>query len=268
MHRYHPFSAKASWLGFAVLLLLVATGCDSVDSEPASSRIVVMLDHRVGGEPLTLDEIRYTNAAGNRYGVTLVEYILTNIALHKADGTQVSLRAAHYVNAAAGATHRIVVEEVPAGTYTGVSFTVGVMGPDNTFGSLPNTTDFANMAWAAQMGGGTTRYHYMRFEGRYEQAEGVLATFLVHTGPTGGNDNAVSLTLAADFTLDGHDGEIRVQVDLDAWLDEPNVYDFRTHDGMIMGNQATQAMLQANGASVFSIRAMPAPEPVVLRRMP
>jgi len=259
MHRYHLFRALARSFGLVVFFLLVVAGCDSVDDEAASGRVVLVLDHTVGDEALALDEIRYTNAAGNRYGVTLLEYILTDIALHKADGTQVPLRAAHYVNAADGATHRFAVEAIPAGTYTGVSFTVGVTGPDNTFGALPNTTDFANMVWPAQMGGGTERYHYMRFEGRYEQAEGAPASFLVHTGPTGGNDNSISPALAADFAVGGADREIRVQMDLGAWLAQPNVYDFRAHEGMIMGNQAAQAMLQANGASVFSVRVMPSP---------
>ena len=61
--------------------LLVACGDDADRGE-----VITRFNHTVGGANLAHDEIIYTNAAGNEYGVTRLEYIVSDIALETAAG--------------------------------------------------------------------------------------------------------------------------------------------------------------------------------------
>ncbi len=133
---------------------------------------------------------------------------------------------------------------VPGGQYAALRFTFGVPA-DRT---LPNTSDFNNMAWPAGMGGG---HHYMRLEGLYSDGDETLA-FLSHTGPSGGEDYTFSVELPLSLSVDGDAVDIHVVMDLNQWYEDPHPYDF-VGRGMIMGNQDAQSVHQANGASVFRI---------------
>lgn len=250
----HTSRVRSALLLLGVLVAL-ATGCDISDPEPEPGRVVLVLEHTADGTLLALNEINYVNAAGNRYGVSLLEYIVTDVALVAADGTRVPIAAQHYHNAATGETKELVVTNVPGGTYSSLSFTFGISKARNTTGALPNELNYLNMAWPEMMGGG---YHYMRLEGRYESGDG-QKTFAVHTGPTGGTDFSVHVSLPIDATLDGGTLRLPVVMDVDAWLGGPNAYDFDDYPGMIMGDAAAQRLLQANGHDVFSIGINPSP---------
>ena len=239
------------------LLVLSLTGCDlfgSKDLEPGTVSLEV--ENAIGGQPLVLDQPLYTSAAGHTYSVSLFEYILTNLTLHHEDGTKVAIDHAHYCNQDDHDTHHLAPNEIPAGRYTAISFTFGVDGAENVFGNLERTTEFDNMMWPMMMpmgDGVTDRYHYMRFEGRY----GTDGVFRIHTGPSGGGDYSFDVELPIDMEVDGEDWEISLVMNVDRWIDGPNVWNFADY-GMIMGNQAAQALLQANGAGVFSVGAVTA----------
>ncbi|MEZ4703410.1 MAG: MbnP family protein [Rhodothermales bacterium] len=238
-----------------IAAMLLASGCDLFknDEEPEVATIAFHIDNVVGGRNLALNTGSYTNAAGQPFSVSLLEYIVTDIALHQADGTVVDLEAAHYCNEADAATHELHEIEIPAGAYTALTFTFGVKEDENTFGMLPNTTEFANMMWPMMMpmgDGVTDRYHYMRFEGAYgDQGQ----TFRIHAGPSGGGDYSfdVSLPLAMDVES-GADVHMHVNMNVDQWLTGPNTWNFDDF-GMIMGNPAAQSLVQANGSTVFTL---------------
>lgn len=228
-------------------------GCDSQDDE-APGTVALVLDATIGAEALTFDAMGYANAAGNTYEVTHLEYILTDVVLERSAGESVGLTSAHYANPRMAGTDRVEPVDIPAGTYTGITFTYGVAGAQNVFGTLPRTAAFDGMLWPATMGGGTERYHNMRFEGRYQASNG-LRGFLIHTGPTGGNDHSITRTLPLNLTVDGDAWEVVLTLDLNEWFEDPEVYDFDEVEGGIMGNLPVQQRLRANGATVFSVTA-------------
>ncbi|NND72525.1 MAG: hypothetical protein HKN43_13195 [Rhodothermales bacterium] len=235
----------------AVLFLSFA-GCDMFRSDdPQAGTISLEIVNMIDGQELVLDQELYTSSAGHDYSVSLIEYILTNVKLHRADGTVVSLDTAQYCNQEDHDSRHLDSEEIPAGQYDSISFTFGVDGAENVFGSLERTTDFDNMLWPmmAPMGDGTTeRYHYMRFEGHY----GVDKTFRIHNGPSGGSDYSFDVSLPISMDVDNQDWAIELQMNLEEWLTNPVDWDFDAY-GMIMGNQAAQEIVQTNGSSVFSI---------------
>lgn len=246
----------SSTFGGQILLLaavlFLSTGCDTAGRQAGTLSLDVV--NKIDGQNLALNQMNYTSEAGHDYSVTLIEYILTNMQLHRADGTTLSLDDAQYCSEEDHDSRHISDLDIPAGKYTALSFTFGVDGPENTFGSLERTTEFDNMLWPmmAPNGDGTTeRYHYMRFEGRYD----VDKTFRIHNGPSGGGDYSFDVSLPLSIDVDGQDLEVELVMNLDEWLSNPTVWDFDDY-GMIMGNAAAQAIVQANGASVFSIDAI------------
>ncbi len=234
------------------LLLVFLAGCDLFGSDdPEAGTVTVALSNQIGSQDLVLNQRSYTSAAGHDYDVTLVEYIITNIALRNTDGTLVTIATAHYVNEEDASTHTLAPVDVPAGTYDAVQFTFGVEGASNVFGALERSTDFDNMMWPMMMpmGDGTTeRYHYMRFEGRY----GTDGVFRIHTGPSGGNDYSFETVLPVDIEVDGDNWNVDISMNLDQWLTSPNDWDFDDY-GMIMGNPAAQTLIYDNGHTAFGL---------------
>ncbi len=241
----------------AILMSTAALACSDDDATgPDGSgvgTVILQFDHVVAGTPLQMNTGTYTNAAGNEYSVTKLEYTMSDFTLQGSGGSA-SFDGVHYRDASDGTTATLTMTDVPAGTYTSLQFTHGIAGSDNTAGAFPDL-DNAGMAWPAMMGGG---YHYMRNEGTFAMEGGGTGNFTTHTGPSGGNDFSfpVSLTLPAALDLsDGATVTIHVQMDVNEWYVNPNMWDFNDY-GLIMGNQTAQTALKANGASVWSIASV------------
>ena len=231
-----------------LILAAALAACGSSDDDRGA--VTVHFDHTVAAAALEPEDIRYTNAAGNEYGVTRLEYIVSDIALETASGQRVELAAFHYRNAFEHAT-RNVSAQVPGGAYTALHFTFGLDEAQNKTGALPSVDHFNNMAWPGPMGGG---YHYMRLEGLFRTADGTGA-FLTHTGPTGGADFSFAVSLPLFLTVSGDEWAIAVVMDLNEWYDAPFRYDFSGRGG-IMGNADAQRTLRENGATAFSLGAV------------
>ena len=248
---------KVARLFIACILTLGLIGCDLFGSkDPEAGTIQVNVSNAINAEPLALNQAIYTSTAGHNYSVSLIEYILTNLAIRQEDGTLVSLESAHYCNEEDHDTHHVHEIELPAGRYTALSFTFGVDEAQNVFGNLERSTDLDNMMWPMMMpmgDGSTERYHYMRFEGRY----GTDGVFRIHTGPSGGNDFSFDVEIPIELDVDGENWAVELVMNLDQWLTGPTTWDFDDY-GMIMGNQAAQSIIQANGADVFSLGSITA----------
>lgn len=235
---------------------LTAGGCgDDESTEPTGpGTVVIQFDEVAGSDALELNTGTYTNAAGNEYVVTNLEYVVSAfafpaaVARMRADGDFTST-ALHYRTMDDASTATTTFADVPSGNYTGVNFTFGIDGADNVTGAHPDL-DADGMAWPAMMGGG---YHYMRHEGTFTDSTLATAAFTTHLGPSMGNDYSFEVSLPHDFTVSpGETTTLHVVMDVNEWYVNPNMYDFNGR-GMIMGSPPTQAMLQANGASVWSI---------------
>ena len=231
----------------AAACALAAAGCGD-DGADETGRVTIRFEHEVDGGALELETGRYTNAAGNRYSVTRIEYILTEISLAGADGGSAGIAGYHYVNESCGGSR--LSADVPGGSYRTLRFRFGIGGEANVSGGLPNETALNNMAWPDNMGGG---YHYMRLEGIFDDG-GEVASFLSHTGPAGGRDFSFPVALPVALEVDAGHWEIAVAMNVNGWFDEP-VYDF-TGAGAIMGNAYAQVLHRDNGADVFTVSAV------------
>ena len=166
------------------------------DTDPnETGHFEMEFDNIVGGEELNLGTGTYTNAAGESFSVTLLNYYISNIELIRADGSVYTMpqdSSYFLVKESDETTHAIEMEDVPAGDYTSVRFVVGVDSLRNTMdigqrtGVLDpaNNTGDDNMYWTWHSG-----YIFFKMEGLSSQAPvdpGGLNKYRFHIGGFGG----------------------------------------------------------------------------------
>lgn len=238
------------WTGMVMLAsLLAACKKDTVGS------VEVRFNHRVGTEALELTTIKYLAKAGHSYSVERLKYYVSNLTLHRSDGTVVQADGPHYREEGIDETASLVLPDVPDGKYTRLTFILGLDEATNKPQGLPPTIQNINMEWPIP---GEEGYHYMKFEGKYDSmGSGVVKTFNLHTGATHNKPFYVEVSLSLDdLTVSGNTWLVNLEMDLNEWLQNPNTYDFEQFGPGIMGNEAAQQTLKENGASVFSVSSM------------
>jgi len=237
------------------LPLAFAVGCGDESSGPTGpGTLVINFDHMVDGSMLQLNIGSYMNAAGNTYSVSKLEYVTSHFHLHPEDHDDPEFESdePHYRTEADASTRSLTLTDVPAGSYHELSFVFGIPGADNVPGAYPGL-DLDGMAWpnVPPMQGG---YHYMRCEGTWDAGSG---GFLTHTGPSMGMDFSFEVSFDTDVVIStGETTTVTLYMNVNNWYANPNLYDFMDHDGPIMGNTATQLLLQQNGGDVFSIASV------------
>jgi len=160
---------------FNKLLILFFLGiflfnaCTEDELEVAKPGSVVLEFDAVSGSSDLIMGTNYTNASGELFSVTMLQYYVSNIKLTAEDGTE------YMVPASANSGYTLVKEDgeitltdVPAGNYVSIEFVVGVdslrsaMGPSEREGDLDigDMETGGNMYWSWNSG-----YIFMRFEG-------------------------------------------------------------------------------------------------------
>ncbi len=211
---------------------------------PAKLRLL----HTVDDAPLKFDTMAYTNAAGNVYSVSRVEYYLSELVLTGTGSTpNDTLHGPWYFNAREN--HDIPIGYLRAGTYSGAKLLLGIPPALNLTGALPNTLDNINMAWPEPMGGG---YHFIKFEGHFDD-NGTQAGFAMHIG----NDQFLpACELPGNFTITGQGGTLQIDFNLNEVFRTPHVYDL--HAGNYsMGSMELMGKLRDNCMDAFALQYLP-----------
>ena len=233
-------------------LVLAATAC----SDPVGS-LTLTVSHEVDGTPLITDALRYANEAGNPYLVNEVQWFITNLELEDCGGNRVMLAETWYIDSNLPETQTSRVSKIPAACYCIMRFTFGLNDADNQSGRFSNPPE-SNMFWPDELGGG---YHYMKLNGKYQNADNLLAPLAIHLG-RGQNaeltefyDNSFTVELPIDLAVyDGRDYPLDLVMNINQWFRDPVVYDFNTFGSAIMQNQQAQQILKANGTDVFTVK--------------
>lgn len=223
--------------------------CKDDPIEPKLGSVKFSVNYVVNSEPLQFDTITYTNAAGHKYGLTHLEYYISNIAFNKSDGSSYSTNAVFYINAQKPETNFITIDNIPKGNYTSVTFYTGLDSILNKTNALPNTLDNINMAWPDAMGGG---YHFMKMEGYFlAKANQKKYGYAMHLGK---NPNLVKAEVVTPISIDGDMQNKTLTMNINEWYANPAVYDFEVDGNYSMGLSAAMLKLSKNGKDVFSIK--------------
>jgi len=243
---------------------LIFTSCRK-EKNPTGN-IIFQFSFFANGKPVQFDTLEYQNAAGNKFEINDVRCFISDVTLHKHDGSEQTLSSInfyHYFDSQISSTFSWdITEAIPSNTYDSVSFTFGFSNANNKTNMFVNPPE-SNMAWPVILGGG---YHYMQLDMKYLDSTNYLQPFNFHLGKgqiynnndsiIGFVDNSFNVKLPnSSFVLQSHETkEIQIVMNIDKWFSAPNIFNFNNYNMMgIMENQAAQMMARDNGQNVFSI---------------
>ncbi len=149
----------------------------------------IEFDNVVGGSNLQLNTGVYTNAAGESFSVNLLDYYISNIRLKKDDGSEyvVPKNSSYFLIKEEDPSQMITLDDVPAGNYTGITFTLGVDSSKcaaplaERTGVLDPAGAGAGMYWTWNSG-----YIFVKLEGTSAVATTADKKFRYHIGGFGG----------------------------------------------------------------------------------
>lgn len=141
-----------------IFLLIVCSGmlfatCKKENTGDTNSAALVPLsiefDNIAGGQNLFLNTVNYTNAAGESFNISLLQYYISNIKLWRTDGTvyTVDPDSSYSLIKESDPATRFARCKVPAGDYKKLSFIIGV-------DSLRSTMDISKRTGVLDPSGG------------------------------------------------------------------------------------------------------------------
>jgi hypothetical protein len=220
--------------------------------ETLPGTLEINLRHKVGDKDLILHEWIYDSPAGHPYKVRRLQQLLSDFELIRTDGTVVPFDMYHFYEFGRNDLRSFQLKQIPPGEYDRMGFVFGLDEEKNKDNAFPDDYDMIGFKWPSLLGVG---YHYMRFEVTADSlGSGVIKDFNLHTGATDGNQNFLRFAFQVDpFVIDGNEYKLDLVMDLEEWLQHPEIYDFEEFGFGIMGNQQAQEILKANGVDVFSL---------------
>ncbi len=99
----------------------------------------------------------------------------------------------------------------------------------------------------------------MKFEGKFIDTNNDTTNFAYHMGTareititdTIFHDNHVFVKIDTTFNIT-NDATINLNVNLDEWFKNPNLWDLNQYNNMLMPDYTAQVMMKENGSTVFS----------------
>lgn len=235
------------------VIVITMNSCDDDDSVATSGNILFDFTHNWDGDNVTADDfniIQFTNADGDAVGVSKLRYLISNISLHKTDGSAISIDGYLLVDLSTQATTAFV-SNIPFDTYTSISFTFGFDETDNIDGFY-NDLNSVSWNWPEMLGGG---YHFMQLEGKYLDAA-VENPFAYHMGTarlSPGVFEANHFEVFINGFTNTSDASIEIKMNIAEWFKNPYTWDLETYNIDLMMNYDAQILMNQNGGSVFSL---------------
>lgn len=218
----------------SVAAITIISSCSDDDENAATGPITIEFDNVVGSANLQLNTSSqpYANSKGESYKVTWLTYYVSNIKLKKSDGTfyedpvSPDGSAGYYlIDENDAESQEVTLENVPAGDYTEVTFTIGVDAGQVNQGAQTGALDPAKgLFWSWNSG-----YIFMALEGVSSASTEPENVFQYHVG--GYKDDAASnqvnnvRTVTLGFNGDSapvraqHEPEVHLLFDVNKFLD-------------------------------------------------
>jgi hypothetical protein len=219
-------------------------------TESKDAKVSFSFNHYIDNHPLEFDTIKYSNEAGNHYGVSTLKYFVSDFVLTNTDGNSINFNGAFFVDAKEIENNTFIsATTIPAGTYNKLSFIFGLNEDKNVNAAFPNPPE-NNMEWPIPLGGG---YHYMKLEGKFDSVN-TIKNYQAHTGRLMEVPHFINISISdLNLLIDGSDKTINLDMDINKWWIGPNTLDLNNISG-IMGNEEIQTKLMENGSDIFSSR--------------
>lgn len=261
---------------YVILIAMLGTGasCEKKDdpSSDQNGRLQLYFHHAIldtnlvdGIHTVLYDTMMYKNAAGNSFLVNEIQYFISDVTLHKDDGSKVFIddwKDIHYVDTDLPETWNWHMKDpIPLGTYDSITFTFGISEEKNQSLMFVNPPE-SNMFWPEFLGGG---YHYLKLNGKWKDPEDVVRPFNFHMGIgqiydqetgaiVGFVQNYFEVSLENTHFTVSPDEEIAftIVMRVDKWFENPHEFDFNYWGGDIMQKQDAMQVAKENGTNVFT----------------
>lgn len=172
----------------------------------------------VYGKPLTLGDQLYTNHLGQTFTVTSLKYYIGHITLVRAGGTQYVHPDHVLIDADDSSSWIVPLRDVPNGTYTALSFVVGVDSIHNVGGPMEGALDPLNgMYWTWATG-----FIFVKCEGTSPHSPQPKHQIEYHLGGFAyphRNMRTITLGLTEPVVVGPRDASLEVTFDVGRWLD-------------------------------------------------
>ncbi len=215
--------SRVGWVGqsdgvkrvalLALLLFLAGSG-PRCFAQAHALRIEV--EHRFMDQPLALNVLSLTNAAGNRFSITRLDYLLSELSLKRGDGTWLDSRDWFAYLSATATRTTSTTPSMPAERFTGIRFKIGV--PPKVNAADPNQYAADNelhpqvngLHWGWQGG-----YVFLALEGHWLQPDGAQSGYSYHVA---NDENLMTVELPVEFDT-SKDTTVTLRFDLSRVFD-------------------------------------------------
>lgn len=164
-------------------------------SPDTKSSFTIEFENQVSGSPLVLNTATYKNANGDDFKINVFKYYVSNIKLSKADGSSYAIPESYFlIDASKSESTHITLNDVPAGDYTKIEYTIGVDYARNFAGAQTGALDPINgMFWTWNSG-----YIFVKLEGTSPQSKAANNLLTFHIGGVVDPNNTIR-TFATDI---------------------------------------------------------------------
>ena len=250
-------------------LAIIFTSCkkeeEIIEEKVVPTDVSFEFKQYYGNSEVTLSDFgvtQYTNAMGTNHTISKLQYLVSNITLHKSDGSTVNLGGYNFVDLEDPLSQSYTpTTYVPEGSYSGISVTFGFDENDNITGAYTDL-NAVSWSWPEMIGGG---YHFMKFEGMFTDNTGSSKGFAYHMGTASkvignarkheANHFRVRLwDFGGGFQVKtGEKVKIGIKMDISEWFKNPIEWDLNEYNSMLMPNYTAQKMMLENGPSVLKL---------------
>lgn len=202
--------------------------------------------------------LKFTNSNLELISLTKLQYSISDIRFYKADGDSVVIDMHHLIDLEDANTLSLELsQKLDPIEYTGIGFNFGFTPEDNVSGAYADL-NLLSWGWPDMIGGG---YHQMKMEGRFIDINMDTTSYQFHNGsatkPSMSTEAAVPNYIFvklddAQVTMNA-DRTIEVNMQIEEWYQNPNLWDLNALHSMLMPNKEAQLKISANGATVFEI---------------
>lgn len=206
-------------------ILFILSPC-ATNAQHSKGMLSIGFNHYVDSLLLKLDSIEYKNYLGQTYKVGMFKYYISNIRLKKENGKEYSCKEYFLINEEEEGSKKIILKDIPEGTYKTLVFTIGVDSAHNCSGAQSGALDPANaMFWAWNTG-----YIFMKLEGKAATSSAPGKIFEYHIGGyKHPNDNIRKIFFPIKESIvveKNKTAEIKMRVNVAEILKEPTTIDF------------------------------------------
>jgi len=250
---------------FALLFASFFIACSKDDdsshhgnSEPGMAKIE--FDNSVSGDDLLLGNSFYDKVNNEKYSVSELKYIISNIVLIDDKGVEYAYPkddSYFIVNEKNDASLNLDLSDIPAGTYNKIKFGLGVdqekyLQGATGQGDLLVEAEAEEMMWAWQAG-----YRFLKLEGNYKVGANPTETFYkYHVGSHGTSlDNYKEITLDLPIpALIGHEKlpTIHIVADIAKIFEGEHTMNI-DEDPQVMVNPDLSPKIAENASKMFMV---------------